>query len=377
MIKSENILFLHPLMNKVNEKKILDYRLRTRTLKNSNELKYIPQEFNNKLCFISYNSFQQNYLPISKPLRKYVLSLINEPITAIGGESYLFSDSSESNFYTNNQNILLDAKFNNCKSAKLIDYNIGNIDNKTNTLVINLSKLNSNLLTKINLQNFNKIIIINCKHDDFWKKMKILTTYKLLSRKKFVSYKLHYFITVNVFVKKNIISLGGNCAIALKLQHLNLRDLTYPFDWSRIKIKQLSEILENDFENYNDVSMAKYSKAHSSYLIKNIYMTFAHQLVDNIDHFKIKLRNYKMSFDKLQNPTFVRLEISKKSSKYDEYLNVILSVLDKKFVRYKFILISKIKPNINRKNLQWFSLDFYDSDWRYPKVKLKEIICNY
>ena len=77
---------------------------------------------------------------------------------------------------------------------------------------MNLSKLNIHVIEEINKISFNKIIIINCHHDDFWNKTKRLTNYKLTCRKKFICNDLKYFITVNVFYRKNLfISLGANC----------------------------------------------------------------------------------------------------------------------------------------------------------------------
>ena len=39
------------------------------------------------------------------------------------------------------------------------------------------------------------------------------------------------------------ISLGGNCSITYHLIENNLRKKAYPFDWSKISIKQLINIL--------------------------------------------------------------------------------------------------------------------------------------
>jgi len=104
MIKSNQLIYLHPLLKKIVGNKILDYRNRTRTDNNP-----IPQWFNDKIVFQSFTSFQQNSYIIAKKLRRKVLSLIKtDTINAIGGESYLYSINSI--YYTNSQSCYNDAQ---------------------------------------------------------------------------------------------------------------------------------------------------------------------------------------------------------------------------------------------------------------------------
>ena len=84
MIKSSSLYNLHPLMKKIRGNKILDYRNRTRI-----DEKYIPQYFNNEIKFISYKSFQQNNLVLSKQIRKFVSENIKNNIIAIGGRLFI------------------------------------------------------------------------------------------------------------------------------------------------------------------------------------------------------------------------------------------------------------------------------------------------
>ena len=69
-----------------------------------------------------------------------------------------------------------------------------------------------------------------------------------------------------------MISLGGNCSITYQLNKYNLREKAYPFDWCKISINQLLNVLENNFDNYVDtLTIKKYSENHNSNLISNIY----------------------------------------------------------------------------------------------------------
>lgn len=198
MIKSSNNLFIHPLLDetkKTVDNRILDYRWRTRR-----DVKFIPQYFNNKIVFYSWKSFQQNNLNLGKMIHKYTIDLIKtKNIISIGGESYLYGNGI---FYTNNKTILEDSKYNGVKCSKLIDYNKTKLGLNGNDIIMNLSKLNVNLLKQINNSCSNRIIIINCHHKDFWKKIKYLSNYKLISRKQFIDFNIKYFITVNLFIKK-------------------------------------------------------------------------------------------------------------------------------------------------------------------------------
>lgn len=129
-------------------------------------------------------------------------------IISIGGESYnyLFFNEKIINgkFYTNSEVILKDFYYNkniynkNLK-GELIDYNKCKMKLDGEVCILNLSKLNVNLMKNINNSKIKKIIIINCHHNDFWKKIKYLDNYKLVKRQIYVDEKIGYFISVNIF----------------------------------------------------------------------------------------------------------------------------------------------------------------------------------
>ena len=178
--------------------------------------KYIHQKFNDSDVFISAQSFQQNNLVLGSQIRKYVSSLISDlsELVCIGGESYLYGLTQQIpmvHAYTNSLHIYSDMLFNEAfykkqtnTNAVLCDYNKLKNLLQSETCLINLSNLNVNLLKVVNMTDYNKIIIINCHHEDFWKKIKILSNYKIRKRKQFVSYILRYFITVTVLEKNKL-----------------------------------------------------------------------------------------------------------------------------------------------------------------------------
>ena len=392
-LNKNNINFAHHLIN-INDDNfmILDYNLNTRY--NSSE-KYIPQYFNNYIVFISAKSFQQTHYILSKQIRKYVIEYLNyndilciyNDILCIGGESYLYTLNLNLNitFYTNNQSIYDDCIFNNNIYKKhinynLVDYNKFIINSEYDICLINLSYLNTNIINQI--QNINKIIIISCHHDDFWKKINF-PNHKLIIRKKFICYKMKYFITVNIFIKKiEIVSLGGNCSVAYHLNQYGYRFNSYPFDWCNIKLNQLINVFKNDFKDFEKLKINKLSHNHllfsnnlqPSFILTNNYgCKFAHEVIDDnmsFDEFKNKLIKRIFKFKTLKNPVFIRLETSNDINNY----NILIQKLDKYFDNYKFILISKINPN-NSKIIH-YKLDNIFNDWKYNNLNWKNIFIN-
>lgn len=355
----------HKLLKKYNADRILDYRHITRTKNNTINMKYIPQLFHGVVKFISYSSFQQKNVTFSYKLRKYVLSVIHGDIIAIGGESYMYSDNSI--FFTNSTSCHSDAMYNGYKST-VIDYSKHKfIDLPCDrTIVMNLSNLNINLMNEVNCLSNHKLIIISCHHDDFWKKVKLLTSYTMTVRKRFIDYKSKYYITVNVFVKRNIVSLGGNCVVTYQLKKLNIRHVAMPFDWSAIKINKLCDALNTNFDRYDEVVIHKKSPAHyNSYTIKNKYQIFAHEVMreQSIDKFKSSLVKRVERFKNLTNPTFVRVETFgvKNPIQYRKYWLNIIQILNVMFKHYRIILISSINPDID--TIKWYNYN-YVSDWQ-------------
>lgn len=188
---------LHPNM-RINSNKLcmLDYRNRVRY--NGN----VPIIHNNNIFFVSINSFIQNNIIISKKVRNVaskIISKFNGLILGIGGESYMYMKSGH--FISNSKFIINDCINNTYLiplKCKYINYNNININITYDNIIINLSSLNSNLLNQINNRCKNKILIISCKHGDFWHKIKRLSNFKIKKRIQFPDFKLGYFITVTL-----------------------------------------------------------------------------------------------------------------------------------------------------------------------------------
>lgn len=357
------------------------------------------EKFNNHFVFISENAFKQNNL-IKKEIRldvSYCLTLKN--ILCIGGESYLFGLTNDNiiniTHYTNSKYIYDDAIKNNNILKKKLKNNIINYNTFTNIisadiLLINIAKLNINLLNNINKRFYKKIIIINCHHIEFWKRIKILSNYKLISRKQYIS-KL-YFVTVNILEYKfnfpTFISLGTTCAVAYQLNNLGLRNNSFPFDWSKLNIKQLNLVLENNFSLYDDIKIKKFSYNHShkcnkdigSYILKNKYnIEFAHELINNdindLNNLNIKIINRITRFyeNKENYNYFIILNLNKNK---DKDLNKLLYNLDKIFISYKLLYISNNNPNIINNKLKWICIDNNYIDWQYSNLNWFDIIYN-
>lgn len=378
MIKSASTYNLHPLMEKKDGNKLLDYLWRTRT-----DEKFIPQEFNKKIVFQSFGSFQQNNLFLSKMIRKFVSNqLKTTEINAIGGEAYLYGLQSKCRFYTNSKSIYEDAKFNGYLDSYYIDYNgKSEIDimvlNECDT-VVNLSRLNSNVLKQINNSSSNRVIIINCHHEDFWKKTKLLSNFKLITREKFIDMKSKYFITVNVFIRKCFISLGGNCAVTHNLKRLGMRNKAYPFDWSQNKITQVIETLERNFIDFEKVKIQKYSSNHNSYLVSNKFVKFAHEVLkdEDLETFQMNIVRRIERMRSVKNPVFVRLETFqfKNEKVYHTYCMKLVECLRMYYTNFKIILVSKINPKLEE--IVWYPYESFSEDWRNEHLNWREIFTN-
>jgi hypothetical protein len=208
-IGNRNIL--HPLIrnSSYNHKNtvILDYRLRCRDFKSR-----VPINFLKDVIMVSEKSFIQNNSFLSNQVRSHVFNTIdnNSSILGVGGESYMYlknlNNYNNKHFITNNEVIYNDAITNNVLKnfqLDLVNYDNLLIRELFDNAVVNLSKLNVNIIRQLNRIIKKKIIIISCHHNDFWKKSKILSKFRLVKRKKFIDEKLGYFITVNIFVKKS------------------------------------------------------------------------------------------------------------------------------------------------------------------------------
>lgn len=363
--------------------------------------------FNKNPVFISKNSFQQNNI-IAKDLRFYVINFLetlnHKDLITIGGESYLYGlISSKFNYiinYTNSKSIYKDVIYNTYFYNKtvenyLIDYNkFINIKNG-NILLINNAKLNLNLLNVINKRYYQFIIIINCHHFEFWNRINLLSNYKLIKRKYFVS--KYFYVTVNILIYKNkiptFISLGNNCSVAYHLQNLGLRTNSFPFDWCKVNIKQLNKVLKNNFKDFSDIKIHKYSLKHSylfehnkgSYIVKNSYnITFAHELLTNskndIEKLKYKLNNRVKRFlnNKDNNIIFIIFDIYNQS----EYLLELIKHLQQYFNIFKILYIHNRENTISLNNLQFVKIIKIDynqidwSDWSYSNLNWFDIIFN-
>ena len=170
--------FLHPIFYTIkltkNTMYLLDYKYRIRQILIKTVIR-IPQNFINHIVFISSSSFQQNNCNVKNKIRKSVFSFIknSKNILAIGGESYLYGLISNCDYmklYTNSESINQDFIFNNQiykkhAESQVVNYNqLDIILNKKYDVIINLSKINLNLIKWLNQNKkmINSITIISC-----------------------------------------------------------------------------------------------------------------------------------------------------------------------------------------------------------------------
>lgn len=178
-----------------------------------------------------------------------------------------------------------------------------------------------------------------------------------------------------------LVSLGSNCAVAYQLGKLNLRDGSYPFDWSKVKLDGLINVLESDFVDYSKVLIQSHSIKHfslsqsdnsdnsGSFILSNRYgIGFAHEVVlaNSINEFSKKLDRRIIRLKGLINPTFIRLETSNISKLYNVKYIKLVDILSKMFIHFKLIVISNNR--IDHEKIIWIKLDNFDEDWTYSKL---------
>lgn len=153
---------------------------------------------------------------------------------------------------------------------------------------------------------------------------------------------------------EQIISLGSNCSVTYQLNKYNLRQQSFPFDWSKISIKQLNKVLESKFKDYENVFIKKFSENHdSSYILSNKYnITFAHEIFNkynnNIEEFKqVLIRRINNFVAQRCIIKFVRIELQPITEAYLDELNKLIILLDTYFNNYKIILLIDSNSKIN------------------------------
>jgi|LauGreDrversion4_2_1035121.scaffolds.fasta_scaffold89077_3 hypothetical protein len=187
---------------------------------------------------------------------------------------------------------------------------------------------------------------------------------------------------------KKIVSLGSNCSVCYHLINLGLRSQAYPFDWTRLSLGNLNQVLSNRFAGFTELSIKKFSPAHpiitngnedldgnsgSVILVNKQNIQFAHEISDpeNLIEFTAGLSRRIERFLSLENPTFVRLETANlTSSQMCEY-DKLVGLLDGLFGNYQLVLISRLKPSNNK--IIWVKLESFDSNWKYPSLNWENI----
>lgn len=344
--------------------------------------------YNKYVILTSDNSFRQNKV-VSKELRTYVNNLMNEfnynTLTTIGGESIYFgllnNNIKSINSYTNNINIYNDIELNSKIYKKKIihshiDYNKYKKIMNNDMLILNLPKLNINLIDQINKRYYKKIIIINCHHDNFWDRIKLLTNYKLKSRKRFLSDL--FFVSVNVLEYNNempeFISLGDSCCCAYQLRNYNLRNNAYPFDWSKSSINKLNKVLEENFKNYSKIQLKKYNEDENTYSFTNSYnITFEHQvkILSEIKEYEQTIERRVQRFISKKNNKIIFVMMNQENRKFN--INILIDNLSRYFNNFKIIYISKNKVEHELVKHVLIKTDDY-TNWEYDYLNWNSIL---
>ncbi len=186
--------------------------------------------------------------------------------------------------------------------------------------------------------------------------------------------------------QKQIVSLGSNCAVCYHLINLGLRSQAYPFDWTRLSLGNLNQVLSNQFAGFTELEIKKFSPVHpiitngkedqnsgSIILTNKLNIQFAHEITNSnqLDVFSTSLLRRIERFLSLNNPTFVRLETANLTTNQMTEYDKLVELLDELFENYQLVIISKLKPSNNK--IIWVKLESFDSNWKYPSLNWENI----
>lgn len=180
-----------------------------------------------------------------------------------------------------------------------------------------------------------------------------------------------------------IISLGGNCCITYQLIKYNLRHKAYPFDWTKISLNQLINVLENGFTDYCDtIKIKKFSSKHENTLmLNNIYnIKFAHEITnaEELNNFISSKKRQVERFINLKGLNiFIRIELEPIKSSYENKIIKLLDLLNK--YSNNFILKLIINSNIEFKlpsNVKIYRFNNFSYDWKMEHIDWSFILSN-
>lgn len=198
-----------------------------------------------------------------------------------------------------------------------------------------------------------------------------------------------------------MISLGGNCAVAYHLK-ISKKGVSGPLDWTKVSINQLNRILENNFSDYTNIRIQKYSDKHlaideegkivegtGSYILINDYgVLFAHEILRSavdpnlretgLSQYveKLKTRIERFIVRSKESTTFIRLETGKLKADYAQELAKLVDHLLSLHEKNKLILLIHIdeveKVQVMRDkyqdNVRIVTFDKFEEDWRFLSI---------
>lgn len=191
------------------------------------------------------------------------------------------------------------------------------------------------------------------------------------------------------------ISLGSNCSITYQLSKFGLRKQAYPFDWVKITISQLIQILNEDFHDYSEsLEFVSISENHpiincnancleypSSLILTNKYkIKFAHELGEKyqLDEFKNTMTERINRFKVLTNDKdicFIRIELTPLNKSWQTNILRLSDLLYKYSSNFKLILIicSEIEFEFPS-NIIIHRFDKFVPDWKMDTINWNEIL---
>jgi hypothetical protein len=181
------------------------------------------------------------------------------------------------------------------------------------------------------------------------------------------------------------ISIGNTCAVAYQLKELNLQYNSYPFDWAKSNIKKINEVLENNFNNFSNLSIFKFSETHlykfknnnGSYILKNEYnINFAHEFLNEYELHILKNKfDIRISQFKNNKNNFIIFVLLNLEKNIEIELDKLIINLKKYFNNFKILYISNYPIKKNNFIIPYY-IDNEWSGWSFNHLNWYNIIFN-
>jgi hypothetical protein len=185
------------------------------------------------------------------------------------------------------------------------------------------------------------------------------------------------------------IPLGSDCSLAYNLQKFGLRKASYLFDWSKVSIKQLIEILDKRFFNFLSIDewdILEQSDMFPRNLLENL------ENAEHIEKSRLKIKHKKYGVVYPHESNGYEIDMNFVIEKFRRRMERLIVDLNSNIKKKIYVGSDKIKSDeilqLNEtlirfgcKNYELIVIDFskyqvIDFSWKREYVNWNDILCH-